>query len=276
MDNKNKFDHDIIDKDLYEEFEEEELLELVDQARKEALEKARLRRKEQKSKQPFPKWLFWLIAFALIVNIVGILPQTFSIPAVEFLKTSAKLSQDEQIKQYKEAIVVIETDSSKGTGFSFNEQGDILTNYHVVEGEPFVTVAFPDLGLFQGEVTEIYPEVDLAVVQINETNMPHLTLAENFQAEYGDPIYFIGNPLSFNGIANEGTVIDWTYVSSKEEPVVMLNAPVYRGNSGSPVINQNGKVIGVIFGTLQHKEHGRVGLFIPIDYYYERSGEKEL
>jgi serine protease Do len=273
MDNKNKYDHDIIDKDLYEEFDDEQLLELVDEARKEALEKARRRKEEQKSKQPFPKWLFWLIAVALVINIVGILPQTFSIPAVEFLKTSAKLSQDETIKQYKRAVVVIETDSSKGTGFSFNERGDILTNYHVIEGEQTVTVAFPDLGLFQGEVTETYPDVDLAVVKIEGENMPHLTLADQFYADYGDPIYFIGNPLSFNGIANEGTVIDWTYVSSKEEPVIMLDAPVYRGNSGSPVINQNGKVIGVIFATLYHDEHGRVGLFVPIDYYFERSKE---
>ena len=275
MDNKNKFDQDIIDEDLYEEFEEEELLELVDEARQEALEKARQRREEQKSKQPFPKWLFWLIAFALVINIVGILPQTFSIPAVEFLKTSAKLSQDETIKQYKEAVVVIETDSSKGTGFSFNERGDILTNYHVIEGEHTVTVAFPNLGLFQGEVKETYPDVDLAVVTIDESNMPYLTLAESFYADYGDPIYFIGNPLSFNGIANEGTVIDWTYVSSKDEPVVMLDAPVYRGNSGSPVIDHNGTVIGVIFATLHHDKHGRVGLFVPIDYYYERTNVKE-
>ncbi len=49
----------------------------------------------------------------------------------------------------------------------------------------------------------------------------------------------------------------------------MLKAPVYRGNSGSPVINQSGKVIGVIYATRQSDEHGKVGLAIPIDAFHQ-------
>src|SRR5699024_10043308 len=122
---------DIIDEDLYEEFDEEELHELVEEARKEALEKAAKREREKKPNTKFPKWVFWLIAAALVLNVIALLPQTFSIPAVEFLKTSAKLSAQENIKAYKEAVVVIETENSKGTGFAISETGAILTNYHV-------------------------------------------------------------------------------------------------------------------------------------------------
>lgn len=270
MDKKNDYTQDIIDRDLYEEFEDEELLELVEEARLEAVEKARKRNEEPSARPPLPKWLFWIVAFAMLFNVIAILPQTFSIPAVDFLITSAKLSTTEHIKEYKRAVVVIETDSSKGTGFSINEQGDIITNYHVIEGEERVTVAFPKLGLFTGEVKETFPEVDLAVVTIDEQAMPHLRLAPEFSEDYGEAIYFIGNPLNFNGIANEGTIIDWTFVKSKSEPVVMLDAPVYRGNSGSPVINKSGEVIGVVFATLEHDEYGRVGLFVPINYLHER------
>lgn len=275
MDKNNDYTNDIIDKDLYEEIEEEELLELIEEARLEALEKARKRNEEPNTRPPLPKWLFWIVAFAMFFNIIAILPQTFSIPAVDFLVTSAKLSTTEHIKQYKRAVVVIETESSKGTGFAINEQGDIVTNYHVIEGKETVTVAFPKLGLFTGEVKETFPEVDLALVTIDERAMPHLTLASQFSEDYGEPIYFIGNPLNFNGIANEGTIIDWTFVKSKLKPVVMLDAPVYRGNSGSPVINKLGEVIGVVFATLEHDEHGRVGLFVPIDYLHERIGVDE-
>ena len=49
---------------------------------------------------------------------------------------------------------------------------------------------------------------------------------------------------------------------------MMIKAPVYRGNSGSPVLKHDGQVIGVVFATLEHETHGKVGLFIPIDTYY--------
>src|SRR5690625_4314119 len=113
MDKHDDYAHDIIDKDLYEELDDDELLDLVEEARIEALEKARRRRDMKEPKRPFPKWMFWLVAFAMFFNIVAILPQTFSIPAVEFLITSAKLSTDPTIKQYKRSVVVIETENSK-------------------------------------------------------------------------------------------------------------------------------------------------------------------
>lgn len=264
-----KDENDIIDEDLYEEFDEEELYELVEEARQDALQKEKERKQDKKPKSPFPKWMFWLIALALMFNVVALLPQTFSIPAVDFLMTSAKLSQQEDIKTYKEAIVVIETEDSKGTGFAMNADGDILTNYHVIEGNNTVTVAFPEEGLFTGEVVETYPDIDLAVLQVDGYDLPYLPLAETFIYEPDEKIYFIGNPLKFQGIANEGTIIDYVGVKSKDLPVVMLDAPVYRGNSGSPVIDENGEVIGVVFATMHHEEEGRVGLFIPIDYYYD-------
>src|SRR5699024_5598304 len=104
----------------------------------------------------------------------------------------------------------------------------------------------------------------------SDLDLPFLQLADHFTLTTDEPIYFIGNPLRFTGIANEGVVLDYIMVKSKEEPVVMMDAPVYRGNSGSPVINEAGKVIGVIFATSHTNEAGRVGLFIPIDYFHER------
>lgn len=271
--NEESHHHDVIDKDLYEEFDDEELIELIEEAKQDALQKEYDRKKRREEKKPrYPSWIFWVIAIAMVMNIIAYLPQTISIPAIDFLKTSAILSTQDDIKTYKQSVVVIETEESRGTGFSFTENGDILTNYHVIEGNNTVTVAFKEEGLFTGTVKDTYPEVDLAVLEIDGDDLPYLPLADEFTLTEDEAVYFIGNPLRFTGIANEGTVMDYTNVQSKEDPVVMLDAPVYRGNSGSPVINHDGEVIGVVFATIDSDKEGRVGLFIPINYFHERNG----
>lgn len=261
---KNKeSNHDMIDEDLYEEFDEEELYALVEAERQKALKRAH----HPKPKRPFPKWAFWLIAMTLVLNLLALLPQTFSIPAIDFLMTSAKLSIQEDIKAYKKAVVVIEAEDSRGTGFAISADGTILTNAHVVDGEDEVTAAFPDDGLYVADVIQTYPSIDLAVLQVEDQDLPYLPLDEKPHFNRGDSVTFIGNPLRFQGIANEGTIIDDTHLSGWDKPVVMMDAPVYRGNSGSPVISSNGQVIGVVFASLDHDTYGRVGLFVPISYY---------
>ncbi|MHA6251604.1 S1 family peptidase [Oceanobacillus sp. CAU 1775] len=269
MDRNEEENHkDIIDEDLYEEIDEEELYELVQEEKEKALARAKERR-EEKPKSVFPKWAFWLIAVAMLFSVFAYIPQTFSIPAIEFIKTSTRLSAQADIQEYKEAVVVIETQDGTGTGFSISENGKILTNHHVIEGEERVTVAFPEDGLHQGHVVATFPDIDLAIVETNAEDVPFLTLAERTTYAENEEIYFIGNPLRFNGIANEGEIIDYTQLASWDLPVIMIQAPVYRGNSGSPIITKDGEVIGVIFATLNHDDHGRVGLFVPIDYYYD-------
>ncbi|WP_371069809.1 S1C family serine protease [Sediminibacillus sp. JSM 1682029] len=259
---------DIIDKDLYEEIPEEELLEILEEEKRKSREKEQEER--DRPKRPFPKYAFWLIAAAMMINVIALLPNTVSVPAVNFLITSSKLSANDEISSYKPAVVVIEAGDSRGTGFSITEDGRILTNHHVIEGEKRIVVAYPEEGLFKAEVVADYPDVDLAVLQVEGEDLPHLELAESSRFTEEEHFYFIGNPLRFQGIANEGEIIGYTQLPDWEERVMMLKAPVYRGNSGSPVINEAGKVIGVVFATLDEEKHGKVGLAVPIEYYHEQ------
>ncbi|MFJ7936150.1 S1C family serine protease [Sporosarcina sp. NPDC096371] len=252
--------------DIIEEIDDDELQELVLEAQRQALSQSQ--QDQQKAKHPFPKWLFWLIASMMIVNTFAVFFEVFSIPAIEFVKTSARLSAQEDIAAYKKSIVVITTTDGKGTGFSISSDGSILTNYHVIEGNQKVTVSFPDKGLFTANVVHTYPSIDLAVLEIEGEDLPYLELADHTTFTDDESIYFIGNPLKFTGIANEGTIIDYLQLKDWDEPVVMMKAPVYRGNSGSPVLNLSGQVIGVVFATLEHETYGKVGLFVPIDAYY--------
>ncbi|WP_256860527.1 S1C family serine protease [Paraliobacillus ryukyuensis] len=271
MEEKHK--RDIIDTDLYEELDAQEMLDILEEERNQTNDQ-QTNEEEYKQKRRFPRWAFWLIALVLSLNVIAILPKTFSIPAIDFLMTSAKLSTNSTIDNYQEAVVVVQSGESKGTGFSISSDGLIITNQHVIDNGKKVSVAFPELGLYQAEIVAEDAALDLAILDVKDTNLPHLTIAKQATFEQGESIYFIGNPLRFNGIANEGEIIGYTTLKSRDEEVIMLQAPVYRGNSGSPVINKEGKVIGVIYATMNHKSHGEVGLAIPIEYYEDVKNKK--
>lgn len=253
---------DIIDPELYEELEPEEMLELLEIERKKLKEKEQ--NKDNQEKSSFPRWFIALIAFSLFLNVIAVLPRTFSIPAIEFLITSSRLLIDEDVQMYKEAVVVVETSRSKGTGFGISEDGYIITNHHVVEGEQTVTINYPEEGLFEGKVIRSDETIDLALVKVSGGSLPYLTLADDPTGNLPEPILFIGNPLKFNGIANQGEWIGLTTSYHLDTEIMMLDAPIYRGNSGSPVINSDGEVVGVIYATTNDPEFGKIGLAVPI------------
>ncbi|MGE7949710.1 S1C family serine protease [Lysinibacillus sp. NPDC093688] len=250
-----------------EELTEEELIELVLAEQQKALAQEleeQQQDKKPKKQRPIVKWIVWSMAFVLFLNTFALIFQIYSIPAIEFLKVSARLSAQEDIKTYKKAVVEISTDSSKGTGFVISSDGLIVTNAHVVEDAQSLFVVFPEEGLMGAKLVESYPEVDLALLQVTGDDLPSLSLAKNPSYSKNEHVYFIGNPLAFTGIANEGTLLESTSLEDWQEPVMMMDAPVYRGNSGSPVINADGEVIGIVFATAKKDPYGRVGLFIPV------------
>ena len=261
-----------------EDLTEEEFLELVLEEQQKALAEERQRRlegtKKTKRQTPLVRLIVWGMAFILFFNTFAILFNIYSIPAIEFLKVSTALSAQEDIQQYKKAVVEISTGDSKGTGFAISDDGYILTNEHVIDDALQLTVVFPDEGIYEAEVVAAYPEIDTALIKVTGVDLPHLNVAESYTPSAKEHMYFIGNPLYFTGIANEGTVIDWIKLDDWEQPVVMMQAPVYKGNSGSPVITNDGDVVGVVFATLKTEEHGKVGLFVPINYFHKAMAQK--
>jgi len=218
----------------------------------------------------FHRTVAGVLSVMLAAQMFAFFPQLFSLAAIRFLKVSAELSQSEEIQLYKQSVVVIRTEDSKGTGFLIREDGLVVTNRHVIEGAAVPRVHFPDGTIYPASVLYTDDEVDLALLDIDGTHTPTFALAKQYDGAEGAPIYIIGNPLVFSGIANVGET--WGYQPGREPPMMLLQAPVYRGNSGSPVITRSGEVIGVVFATSYTERNGeevRVGLAVPVEWVWK-------
>ncbi len=246
-----------------EEIEEENFRLMVLEAQREALEQEEAERHSPPvKKRRVPRFAIWLMAAVLLFQPVAFLFDIYSLPAIEFLKTSAALSKQPDIAKWKKSVAVILTEDGKGTGFLVSDDGKVITNHHVIEGSAAITVSFDKEGRFPASVIAEDAVNDLAVLQLE--GMPDvepLPLASSLDYVPDSTVRFIGNPLNFFGIANEGHLIGETEWAGRTEPVVLLDAPVYRGNSGSPVF-QDGEVIGVIFAVTELEQYGKVGMFI--------------
>ncbi|MBS4214775.1 MULTISPECIES: S1C family serine protease [Neobacillus] len=261
--------------DFHEEQPDWEALFTEEEAKEWEKDKA----KRKKRKKMAAKIVSSLLVFAMLISGLGMWFDVFNLPAIHFVKVSNQLSKKPEVKEYKKAVVTLEWDGAKGTGFNIAPDGLIITNEHVVEKSNRVNVHFSNGDSFAGKVIAKRPEWDLAIVDIEKAKkLPVLSIAveKEWETWAGEKIIFIGNPLAYTQIANEGTFISPVLVNGLDIPVMMIEAPIYKGNSGSPVINQDGQVIGVIFATLQNPEITTkeiIGAAVP-SYYIQQIMEE--
>ncbi|CAM4299431.1 S1C family serine protease [Paenibacillus tarimensis] len=213
--------------------------------------------------------LFLLVA-ALVGNIVAFWPQIYNMKTLPLLFGSKKLSRQAEIQSYKEAVVTVSTDNGKGTGFHING-GYIVTNYHVIEDSGYIIVKFPEQSQsYKAELSGSDPDLDIAILKadIGDERLPFIKVErDNEQWGPDEHIYVIGNPLHFTQIVIEGAIIGLVPIQGRQTPVMALDAPIYNGNSGSPVINKRGKAIAVVFAIaeVQHQDQLiEAGLAVPI------------
>ncbi|HEX3328927.1 MAG TPA: trypsin-like peptidase domain-containing protein [Gaiellales bacterium] len=145
-----------------------------------------------------------------------------------------------------------QTESAQGTGFQVDSKGDIVTNYHVVENSDSVRVRLNDGHSFPGRVIGRDPAKDLAVIRISAPSdeLHPLTFADSSAVQVGDSVVAIGDPYGLRNTATAGIVsaLRRTIVSPSNEKitgVIQTDAAINSGNSGGPLLNSQGQVIGV-------------------------------
>ncbi len=156
----------------------------------------------------------------------------------------------------------------QGSGFIISADGLILTNAHVVHGAKDVTVKLTDRREFQAKVLGSDPKTDIAVIKIEAKNLPVLTFGNAHDLKVGEWVLAIGSPFGFENSVTAGVVSakgralpDDGYV-----PFIQTDAAVNPGNSGGPLLNANGEVVG-INSQIYSRSGGFQGLSfaIPID-----------
>jgi len=214
-----------------------------------------------------------VLALLFIVSVTGRFLYVFGGPAFTFLQESWALSDDPIVRESRGAVTRLYADGvpgvpgghRRGTGFNIESDGLVVTNRHLVEGAGMVRVSFPGRGTFTAKNWHISEEVDLAIVEIDAEDLP-VTQLSGRRASPGDEVLVIGNPMQFARIANKGEVIGYSeHPHDRDLPYLVIEAAIYPGSSGSPLFNEQGDVVGVVFATLRDRDPGEVrGLAVDV------------
>lgn len=136
-----------------------------------------------------------------------------------------------------------------GSGVLVSPDGSILTNHHVVDGADKITVTLNDNKTYDAKVVGSDQPSDLAVLKIEATNLPFLTLGNSDSVRVGDIVLAIGNPLGIGQTVTAGIISAKgrrTGLSDGSfEDFLQTDAPINRGNSGGALVNLNGELIGI-------------------------------
>ncbi len=155
-----------------------------------------------------------------------------------------------------------------GSGFIISEDGFVVTNAHVVDGATEITVTLPDRREFIAELIGSDESSDIAVLKVNASGLPWLTLGDSNSVKVGQWVLAIGSPFGFEYTATQG-IISAVSRSLPEEnyvPFIQTDVAVNPGNSGGPLFDTNGHVIGVN-SQIYSRSGGYMGLSfaIPVD-----------
>ena len=165
-----------------------------------------------------------------------------------------QLSVQEIYAQVNPSVVTVmatlKDGTSVGTGVIFREDGYILTNYHVLEGGSSCTVALSNNRSYEAQYVAGDAKNDLAVVKVDLKGLPAAEFGASDLLTVGDPVYAIGNPL---GMELRGTLTDGivsainrdVQVEGRTMTLIQTNAALNSGNSGGPLINAYGQVVGI-------------------------------
>jgi len=135
-----------------------------------------------------------------------------------------------------------------GSGYIISKSGEIVTNNHVVEGATHVTVKLQDGRTFKARVLGTDPMTDIALIKIDKAkNLPTVPFGDSSKLRVGDAVMAVGNPFGLGGTVTAGIVsaLGRDINSGPYDSYIQTDAAINRGNSGGPLFNAKGQVVGM-------------------------------
>lgn len=236
------------------------------------------------------KHIFWPITVTILLVILTVATmvlyfqswdkKTLSVPneSAQIVKESSDKNLDFKtiIHDAQKFVVQIEAEGESGqttgSGFIYNDKGDVITNAHVVEGADSIYIKTSDARTYPGALIGIGTEQDIAVIRVPQlVNRNPLPIIPSFEADIGDEIIAVGSPLGFQNTVTLGIISgknrSFTVDGYEYKDVYQISAPISQGNSGGPLIHSStGRIIGInSAGT----PNGSIGFSIPIQQVYD-------
>jgi len=197
-------------------------------------------------------------------------------PASQLYRTAnlRKTTIAKCVEAVSEAVVMVSSPTGTGSGFFINEDGFLITNYHVIEKETKIEVTlfakakngFEKKKFKKVKIEAINPFVDLALLKVEDlgpAKVKFVYLGDIEDIKVGEEVFAIGNPLGLERTVTDGLI------STKNRAFegliyIQTNADINPGNSGGPLFNLAGEVIGVT--NMGYVFYGGLGFAIPVNY----------
>ena len=168
---------------------------------------------------------------------------------------------------------ILEVPQGTGTGFVWDEQGHVITNYHVIEDAQAAYVRLANRRTYEAALVGVSPEHDIAVLRIGSRggNEPPVLIGTSGDLKVGQKVLAIGNPFGLDYTLTTGVIsaLDRTIRSEDGraiEHLIQTDAAINPGNSGGPLIDSAGRVIGMNTAILSSSGHfAGIGFAVPVD-----------